>query len=51
MSMENSSFRGSSSQVRERLQNQVGTIADMAINSVFEDSIDINQALTEALES
>jgi hypothetical protein len=36
--------------VRERLQHQFTTLTDMAISSVFEDSVDIRQALAEAFE-
>lgn len=51
MSFENLSFRESSNEVRDRLKKQAGNITDMAISSVFENSLDINQAMTEALES
>jgi hypothetical protein len=49
--MENPSFKESSNEVCERLKKQASAITDMAINSVFEDSLDMNQAVTEALES
>lgn len=50
MNIETSSFRESAVRVRDRLQNQSSMITDVAIGSAFEDSNDIEKAITEILE-